>query len=1006
MPTSASVPAGGQASNLIGRTEELARLSDIADQAVEDAAQLVLLSGEAGIGKSRLVSEFVARLGRAGWDGHIGHCIEYADRPLPFGPIVTILRSLLLDDLADVEQLIGHHRADLRSLLPELGGDDTTGASFAGDVDRLLDAISTTLTKASRQRPIVVGIEDIHWADAATRDLLASLVHSLGTANILLVATERSGAVSRTHPLRTWLAEQRRFPNVTSLVLRGLSRRELAEQATGILGYAPKDALVEDLVERTGGNPYFAHELLIAHSDGVDTLPSSLAEFLTSRIERLADDERKVLQAVAVAGGGVSHTMLAAMLPELSIGAIVRSLYDASILVIDGSDYTFWHALLRTAILNDLLPFEAEDLHRRAAEAIDADPSRGSSPSDLANLALHWGHANDPERSLVTAIEAANASAAVAAYETAAEMALQALRAWAVADTPDERTDRSRDHLLLQAAEWLANCYRSAEAVDLIAGALAGWAKDLPASRRALLQAQMAPTMFHLGRPLEAAELLAEAERLIGDEVSPEAAQVHHRVSKQAIADGQIRPALEAAERAIEIAGTQGPRVVLVEALTTRALAIGITRDLEAGVALAREARQLALVDGLVSQVANTFRTEMLIFNFRHGRTQACLDASRQGLDYADRHCGPRWRAEFTLDLCYGYVEAGRLNDALPLLDELLASRLDDLRRLTVLQVAGLHALSTGSLDVAATFLADATQVADQYQSAQETGYQNRLLAELARRRSQLDEAKELIDQALKLQLASDNVTYTRESIVEKIRIVKACVALGQDGGSEILADTTELVSTFDGAGDANVAFRSLMDLELASIDQPIEPDAASETIGLLESSGFGYEAALVRLLLVDLLLTSGTDRARLEREVVELAKVTTSCGMAWITDRVASLVRAARLKVDLEEEPAPATSAQDSVAYPCDLTAREVEVLSLLTEGLTNKAIGKRLYVSPRTVSTHVSNLLAKLGVGNRGEAAAVYHRLGIETLINLRESGPSTDLEAPPGRRLTPRA
>ena len=987
VPTSASVPAGGLGSNLIGRTDELARLADVADRAIEGAAQLVLLSGEAGIGKSRLVGEFVARLQETGWRGHVGHCIEYADRPLPFGPIVTILRSLLLDGLADLEHVIGNRRADLRSLLPELGRDDTAGASFAGDVDRLFDAISTTLTKASRERPVAVVIEDIHWADAATRDLLASLVQSLGTANILLVATERSGAVPRTHPLRTWLAEQRRFPNVTSLTLRGLSRRELAEQATGILGHAPDSALVEDLVERTDGNPYFAHELLIAHSDGVDTLPRSLAEFLTSRIERLANDERAVLRAVAVAGGGVSHTMLAAILPELSIGAIVRGLYDASILAIDGSEYTFWHALLRTAILNDLLPFEAEDLHRRAAEAIDADPSRGSSPSDLANLALHWGHANDPERSLAAAVEAADASAAVAAYETAAEMALQALREWPVADSPDERTGRSRDHLLLQAAEWLANCYRSAEAVDLIAEALAGWAKDLPAGRRALLLAQMAPTTFHLGRPIDAAELLAEAERLIGDEVSPEAAQVHHRISKQAIADGQIRPALEAAERAIDIAGTQGPRVVLVEALTTRALAIGITRDLEAGVALARKARQLALAEGFVSQVANTFRTEMLIFNFRNGRTEACLDASRQGLDYADRHCGPRWRAEFTHDLCYGYVEAGRLNDAPPLLEELLASRLDDLRRLTVLQVAGLHALSTGSLDAAATFLADATLIADRYQSAQETGYQNRLLAELARRRSRLDEAIELIDQALELQLASDNVTYTRESIVEKIRIVKASADLGRDGVSEMIPDMTELVSSFDGPGKANVAFRSLMDLELASISGLIDPDDASETVGLLESSGFGYEAALVRLLLIDLLITSGADRARLEREVVELARIAMSCGMTWIADRVASLIKATRVKVDLEAEPAPTGPAKTEVVYPCDLTAREAEVLSLLTEGLTNKAIGERLYVSPRTVSTHVSNLLAKLGVGNRGEAAAAYHRLGFETLIDLRD-------------------
>ncbi|MGI9595836.1 MAG: helix-turn-helix transcriptional regulator [Acidimicrobiales bacterium] len=987
MPIDVDAAAGLPRLDLIGRTEELTQLSAVADRTLEGAAQLVLVSGDAGIGKSSLVNEFVARLGRDGWGGHVGHCIEYADRPLPFGPVVNILRSVLLDHLDEVDQLIGRRRADLASLLPELGDEHAGRASLAGDVDRLFDAISTTLVEASQRRPVVVVIEDIHWADAATRDLLASLVHSLGRAPILLIATERRGAVGRSHPLRTWLAEQRRFPNVTSVVLEGLSRDELAEQATTILGYTPDDVLVENLVERSGGNPYFAHELLLASSDGTETLPSSLSDFLTSRLERLADEEREVLRAIAVAGGAVNHTTLVAMLPELPVGAIVRNLFDASMLVIDGSDYTFWHALLRAAILGDLLPFETEDLHRRAAGAITVDPSRGSSPSDLANLALHWGYANDPDKSLTAAVEAADASAAVAAYEAAAEMALPALRAWDLADRPDERTDRGRDQLLLQAAEWLASCYRGAEAVELITGALDGWAKDLPASRRALLMARMSPIDYHLGHPTEATELLAEAERLVGDEVSPEAAQVHHRISKQALADGQIHPALEAAERAIEIAEAHGPTVVLVEAMTTRALAIGVTQDLEAGVALAQETRRLALAEDMVSQVANTYHTEMLVYLFRQGRTEACLEASRQGLDYAERHCGPRWRAEFRLDLCLGYVEAGRLNDAPPLFEELLASKLDDLRRLTVLQAVGFHGLCTGSLDVAETFLTDATQIADRYQSAQETGAQNRLLAELARRQGQLDEAIELIDQALKLQLAGDNLTYTRESIIEKLRIVQACIGLGRDDVAEMLANVTELVRDFDGPGQANVAFRSLMDLELASLRQPIDAEAAAETIELLESSGYLYEAAQTRLLVIDQLVRSGADRPLLERAVIELAEIATTHGIAWIADRVALLAKVARVKVDLDEEPAPPAPPGTEVEYPHGLTARELEVLSLLAEGLTNKAIGERLYVSPRTVSTHVSNLLAKLGVANRGEAAAAYHRLGLGAVIDLRD-------------------
>ncbi len=986
VPTDGPQRAGSRQAALIGRAAEQSRLGELADLAAEEGAQVVILSGEAGIGKSSLIAGLLDQLAANGWGTHVGHCIEYADRPLPFGPIVSILRSLLLDNLEAVDDLVGHHRDDLASLLPELGSPGQ-GASLAGDVDRLFDAISSTLVQAAERRPVAVLVEDIHWADAATRDLLASLVHSLGSAPILLVITERSGALPRSHPLRTWLAEQRRFPNVASFELVGLTLDELAEQARRILGHTPDGARLERLLDRTRGNPYFTHEILTSGSWESEALPSSLVEFLTSRIERLSDDERAVLRAVAVAGGTVSHRLLAAMLPELRVGGIVRALFDASILVVEGTDYAFGHALLREAILGDVLPFEAEELHRRAAEAIEADPQRGSSLSDLVGLALHLGKAADPDRSLAAASEAAEAAAAVAAYETAAEMAKQALTEWSLAGDPEARTGKERDQLLLDAAEWLVSCYRGGEAVDMIDEALATWGRDLPDGRRALLMARMAPIHFHLGNPTEATALLWEAQRLVGDEVSPEAAQVHHRVSKQAVAEGQIHPTLEAAERAIEIAETQGPRMVLVEALTTKALGVGVTEDLEEGVRLAREARELALADGFVSQVANTYRTEMLIWTFRDGRTENCLEAARQGLDYAQKHCGPRWRAEFRHDLCLGLVEAGRLSEATPLFAELWESRLDDLRRLTVLQTAGLHALGVGRLDLAEVFLADATEISDRYQTAQETGFQAKLLAELARRQGRLEEAVELIDEALKLQLASDNLTYTRDTIVEKIRIVRALAALGTPDGDELYDEVATLVEDFDGAGRANLAMKAVMELELTTVHGGVDIDAARDVIAQVEGAGFLYESAQARLHIVDQLLSAGADRRdELQREITELVELATTHGMEWMAERATALARLGR--VGLGGQPSPEPPTQPAASLPHDLTVREVEVMSLLAQGLTNKAIGEALYVSPRTVGTHVSNLLAKLGLHNRGEAAAAYHRLGLEEIIDLRDS------------------
>ncbi len=524
------------------------------------------------------------------------------------------------------------------------------------------------------------------------------------------------------------------------------------------------------------------------------------------------------------------------------------------------------------------------------------------------SLATHWAGAGDADQSLAAAVAAAEAAALVAAYESAADLALQALESWPRSTAPEEATGLTRDQILRQAAEWLASSYRGEEAVAYINEALEGWAGQLPAGRRALLHAVMAHMYWDLGNPPEAHRVLAEARRIVPDETSPEAAQVHLRMAKQSVSDGQIEPARDSAEQAIAIATVVGPEVVLVEAMATKALATGVTGDLAGGLALAAQARELALEAGFVSQVANTYRTEMLIIVFQAGRTEACLEATRQGLAYAEKHCGQRWRTDFRLDLCLSYVEAGRLNDAEPLFELLMTSEIDDLRRLTVLQAAGLHALARDSLDLAGAFLSDATEIARRYQSAQETGPQLKLLAELARREGRLEDASKLIDEALVLQLAEDNLTYTRESIVEKIRIVSECVTLGRDGAENRLAKVRDLVNEFSGSGPANVAVRAQMDLELASIDGTIQQEVAEATVQALRDIGYLLEAEEAWLLLLaHQVADPNIDRIRLEADFVDAHEVAATHGMSWVITRLVALARTLGIHlVDSRDTPAP----------------------------------------------------------------------------------------------------
>lgn len=960
---------------MVGRETELTRLIEIADRSVEVGAQFVVVSGEAGIGKSTLIQRLTDELIEARWAVHTGHCIEYADRPLPFGPIVSIIRSILEDVGADVDMVVGRHRADLAGLVPELRADGLDGASLSGDVDRLIDAISTVLIRASQRRPITLIIEDIHWADAATRDVLASLVHSLGSARALVLISERTGAVSRGHLLHTWLAELSRFPNVSSIVLPGLSREALIEQATNILGVTIDSDLAEELERRTGGNAYFASELLHARRSGSEALPTSLADFLNSRIERLEQDEQEVLRALAVAGGPVNHRTLQAMLSDLSIGPLVRRLFDASLIAVTGTDYAFGHALMREAILRNILPFEAEELHRRAAEAMMVDPNRDRSPTDLATLAGHWAQANDPARSLVASVEAAQASAGVAAYDPAADLAMESLKSWDIVNDAEELTGVTRDQLTILASDWLVASNRSAEAAELLSSTITGFGSGLPDGRRALLLAKLAPIRFQMGLPNEANRLQRTAVELVGDEISPEAAQVHHRGSKLAVLVGSIRPAMDAADRAIAIASSIGPETILVEALTTKALGLGVTQSLDAGVRLVRDARERAMAQNMVSQVAFSYRTEMMIINYRAGRTEESLEILREGLRFADQHCGPSLRIDIQHDLSLGLVEAGQLIEAGPIIDVLLSATSENLRSLTILQTAALRSLLVGDLPRAAELLGSANHLSERFESAQETGWLYRLEAELARRQERFDDALRLIDAALELQLASDNVTFTRESMLEKCRLVRAISINDPDLAIELRTSVEPLLGMLESGNGSSAALFDLMRLELRLVDTAVGSDEARELLDALASSGFGAEAAQAALLHAELLAAEGGNDDELISALMDLRALGASSGMRWLIEGADRITQEMGMSIDLTDAP----EASIDIREPDHgLTAREIEVLSLLAQGMTNKEIGAELYVSHRTVSTHVSNLLAKLHLKNRSEAAATFHRLG----------------------------
>ncbi|MEU0570552.1 AAA family ATPase, partial [Nonomuraea sp. NPDC005983] len=351
---------GGRELMFVGREAELAALEAALDAARARAPRAVLVVGEAGIGKSRLVSEFTGRLDALVAQGG-------ADPgAMAYAPFVPVLRRLVRQYGTDLVPDGG--RRGLARLLPELGEIDE-------DADlgqaRLFEEALLLIERSAERRPLVIVLEDLHWADQATRHLLAFLLRNLMRPGVLVIATSRE-------PLRLPASELLRVPP--------LGRAEVA----AMLGRAGQD--VERIMARAEGNPLFVEAL----ADAGTSTPASLRELLLAGAERLGGAGLDVLRVAAVAGRRIPHETLRAVagLDDLALDEALRPIVKARLLLVDGDGYVFRHALIREAVYDDLLPGERIRLHARCAEA---------QPHLAAD---HWYAAGDRRRAFQAAWQA------------------------------------------------------------------------------------------------------------------------------------------------------------------------------------------------------------------------------------------------------------------------------------------------------------------------------------------------------------------------------------------------------------------------------------------------------------------------------------------------------------------------------------------------------------------------------------------------------------------------
>ena len=552
---------------IVGRDRQLGELAETFAVVRTGNSCTVLLGGDAGVGKTTVVEAFCTRLGDAARVVR-GQSVPLGGDGLAYVPIITALRELRqqVGDAALVEWA-GPGAGVVGRLLPELAG-----GNGADDPLRLFEAVAEILEHAAARRPLVVVLEDLHWADASTRHLIAFLARALTDAPVLIVATYRSDELHRRHPLRPFLAELQRLPRVIELTVPRLDRGEVAVMLAALRPERADAAFVDEIHRRSDGIPFFVEEL--ASTDCCD-LPTGLRDVLIIRFESLTAPAQAAVRLLAVAGNQAEHDLIAGAteLDTTELATGLREAVDAQLLIVDGTAYRFRHALLREAVLEDLLPGEAAALHKRLAETIEGRTDVVPTETIAVELAHHWLAARDLRKAFTWSLTARarrhDRQERVAAHVRTGARAVGPGRGCRDARRGPRRAARSR-------CRRGDRCRRAESWVGADGRRVGGHRR---VTRQPLDTARLLQKKGHLLSKLNrfgSVETIREAVALVPeDPPSDQRADVLAMLAAMHMMAGEVEEAIEASHASIAAAGAAGAALAEASARITLATCLG-----------------------------------------------------------------------------------------------------------------------------------------------------------------------------------------------------------------------------------------------------------------------------------------------------------------------------------------------------------------------------------------------------------------------------------------------
>jgi DNA-binding CsgD family transcriptional regulator/tetratricopeptide (TPR) repeat protein len=982
----------------VGRESELSRLLE----ALGGDARMVLVVGDAGVGKTRFTEEVMGRAASAGMVVARGECLPLAGT-LPLLPVATALGELgrlaegmlLTTALAAAPDYV---RTEVSRLGPG-GGTGPGGRDVGWQRERLFSAVAELLDAVARESPVGLVIEDVHWADSATLDCLTFLGRAGRRDAVTVVVTCRSDEAPLAEHVATWLAQLHGTARVEEISLGPLSRAEVAGQVSDLAGGPVTPRVVDELYARAEGNPFFTEQLVAAALGGADgelgissRLPTRLAELLTARAGRCGGEAREVLAALSVAGRPLAEDSLGTI-TGLGVGAVrrgLRELASARLLANDGPGSTHRprHALLAEAVADALLPGERSGLHERTARALEA----ASGQSLAAEAAGHWEAADRPVEELAARLAAAKAAEHVFGY---AEAAAHWQRAIDLCQAPGAAVPSSTEvpRLYVRAIDALNLSGDGVRAGAAAEEALRLFA-DQPDPAEAAIVYHRAAYFRAIETPAAGLPLIRKSLQLFGQS-SPSAEQAEAWLDYGTAflfhAEGQLAASATAVNHALEIAEVAGATAQIPHLLPWLSNLAFLRGQVEEGFAIIQRGRASAETTGNSAALVWLAVTESNAL-LKMGKFQKASDVALRGLATAPQSGlhGGYLAAILASNASEALLACGRTADAAALIGPLTTGPPDRDHWFAHEARAEIELLN-GDIAAAARRWQQIKECAGQIGSIDTAREGARRTAELALWAGRPSDALEQIQEALALFTAPDLTIMCGQLLAAGMR---ACADLADEARarrddpavSAARAAAAGLSTWTDRVGNRPFtdhpfvgtipADRADWDAEWTRLAGGSDPTAWETAGKAWQALGCPHRAAYAWWRQAEAQLETRLPTAAAAAAL--RAAGAAAKGHAPLLAQLKALAERARISLSQPPSPAPGPD-QASEPVPYGLTARELAVLRLLASGRTNAQIGAELYISPKTAGVHVSNILRKLQVSGRVQAAALAERAGM---------------------------